>query len=99
MSWKSRLLAPIAGTFFGALAALGVWFAFFEYDPSLTAQGFFPKIWQELVARVSPGRRGAGRNRSAQRRPCGHCSLRPLCEPCARTVRARHVLHSLERDL
>lgn len=52
MSWKLRLLAPVTGTLFGALLALGVWFAFFEYDPSSTAHGFFPKLWQELVAQA-----------------------------------------------
>jgi hypothetical protein len=52
MSWKSRLLAPLAGALLGALAAIGLWFAFFEYDPSLTAHGFFQKIWQELVAQA-----------------------------------------------
>jgi len=52
MSWKSRLLAPIAGTFFGALLALCVWLGFFEYDPSLTAHGFWQKMWQGLVAQA-----------------------------------------------
>jgi hypothetical protein len=51
-SWKERLLIPPLFTLSGIGIALVIWFAFFEYDPDLTAHGFFPKVWQYIVANV-----------------------------------------------
>jgi ABC-type phosphate transport system permease subunit len=51
MSWKERALAPITGMLVGMLAAVGIWFAFFEYDPS-TSGGFFTQMWQSVVDNV-----------------------------------------------
>ena len=51
MSWKPRLLAPIAGTFLGSLLALGVWWAFLNtirHDCSR----FFRGIWLGLIAQA-----------------------------------------------
>jgi hypothetical protein len=48
MSWKDRILAPIAGVFGGALIAVVIWYYFFEVHVS-TGGSLIHQAWESIV--------------------------------------------------